>query len=66
MEQVNLNKVNEELMQLKKEFAERKASIGEDIEFAIRTELAWQEVEEGKYTEHSSPKEFFKSLKNDD
>lgn len=35
----------------------------EDLEFARRTEKAWEEIEEGKYTEHST-EEFFSKIKD--
>ena len=37
----------------------------EDLEFARRTEEAWQEIDEGKYTNYDSPEEFFATLKKD-
>ena len=36
----------------------------EDLEFAKRTEEAWKEIDEGKFTEYST-EEFFERLKND-
>lgn len=36
----------------------------EDLEFARRTEEAWKEIDEGKFTEYST-EEFFERLKND-
>lgn len=56
--QIDISEIQGELTALKKQM--------EDIEFAIRTELAWREIEEGKFTEYDSPEEFFESLKNDD
>jgi len=35
----------------------------EDLEFARRTEEAWDEIEEGKYTEYST-EEFFNKIKD--
>ena len=35
----------------------------EDLEFARRTEKAWEEIEEGKYTEYST-EEFFNRMKD--
>lgn len=61
MEQANINKINEELMQLKKEFAKMKILIEDDLEFARRTEEAWQEIDEGKSREMTS-EEFLKEI----
>jgi hypothetical protein len=35
----------------------------EDLEFARRTEEAWKEIDEGKFTEYST-EEYLKRLKN--
>ena len=35
----------------------------EDLEFARRTEEAWQEIDAGKYTQYGPPKEFLATLK---
>ena len=35
----------------------------EDLEFARRTEEAWKEIDEGKFTEYST-EEYLKKLKN--
>lgn len=60
MEQtIDIRKMNEELQVLKMEFAKMK----EDLEFARRTEEAWQEIDEGKYKE-MSPEEFLKEIKS--
>jgi len=64
MEQMNLDKLNMEVMALKAQMNEMKKLIQEDLEFARGTEEAWQEIDEGKFTEHSV-EEFFDSLKND-
>ncbi len=61
MEQANINKINEELKQLKKELAEIKNSIGDDLKFAIRTELAWQSHDKGEFKSYSE-EEFLKKL----
>lgn len=61
MEQANLNKLNEELVQLKREFKKMKSLIEDDLEFARRTEEAWQEIDEGKFREMPS-EEFLKEI----
>ncbi len=66
MEQMNLNQLNMEIIALKKQMNEIQKFISEDLEFARRTEEAWQEIDEGKCTTHNSPEEFFESLKNED
>ncbi len=38
-------------------------NIKEDLEFAKRTEEAWKEIDEGKFTEYST-EEYLKKLKN--
>ena len=43
-----MKKMNDEIVALKKKMEQMEDSFREDIEFAIRTELAWREVEEGK------------------
>jgi hypothetical protein len=48
MEQVSLDKLNMEVMALKKQMNEIQKFINEDLEFARRTEEAWQEIDEGK------------------
>jgi len=48
MEQMNLDKLNTEVMALKAQMNEMKKFIQEDLEFARRTEEAWQEIDEGK------------------
>ena len=35
----------------------------EDLEFARRTEEAWQEIDTGKYTKYNSPEDFLATLK---
>jgi len=65
MEQVNLEKLNMEVMALKAQLNTIQKFIQEDLEFARRTEEAWQEIDEGKFTKYDSAEEFFDSLKND-
>ncbi len=64
MEQINIAKISEEIISLKKEVAEIKHFIIDNLEFARRTEEAWQEIDEGNFSEYST-KEFFEKLKND-
>ena len=35
----------------------------DDLEFARRTEEAWQEIDKGEYTSYNSPEEFLETLK---
>jgi hypothetical protein len=65
MEQINLEKINIEVMALKSQMNAMQKLIQEDLEFARGTEEAWQEIDEGKCTTHNSVEEFFESLKND-
>jgi len=51
-----------ELIRLKKELASLKESIKDDVEFAIRTELAYQRHEDGDCIEMDST-EFLKESK---
>jgi len=57
MEQIDINKLNMEVMALKSKMNEIMDFIHEDLEFARRTEEAWQEIDEGKCT--TMPKEDF-------
>ncbi|MBI2043886.1 hypothetical protein HYT24_00800 [Candidatus Pacearchaeota archaeon] len=61
MEQTNIEKINEELTELKREFAKMKAMLEDDLEFARRTEEAWQEIDGGK-SRKMSDKEFLKEI----
>ena len=59
MEQtIDIRKVNEELQVLKMEFAKMK----EDLEFARRTEEAWERYDKGEFKSMSG-EEFLKELK---
>ncbi|MBU4070230.1 MAG: hypothetical protein KJ646_04575 [Nanoarchaeota archaeon] len=62
MEQMNLAHMNKEIIALKNEVARMKIILEEDLEFAKRTEEAWQEIDEGKFKEYST-EEFFERLK---
>ena len=63
MEQINIHKMNEELMALKIEVAKMKEMIIGDLEFARDTEEAWQDVEEGR-VKKMSPEDFLKEIKS--
>lgn len=60
--QLNLENMNREIVALKQEMAKMKESIKEDLEFAIRTELAWQSHDRGEFVSYSK-EEFLKKLK---
>lgn len=60
-----MTRMNDEIIALKSEVARMRTILEEDLEFARRTEEAWQEIDEGKCTKHNSPEEFFESLKSD-
>ncbi len=62
METTNINDLSREVMLLKKEFAKMKEFMEEDLEFAKRTEEAWQEIDEGKCTKMNS-EDFIRDLK---
>jgi len=62
METININNLSREVILLKKEFAKMKKFIKEDLEFAKRTEEAWQEIDEGKCTKIDS-EDFLKEIK---
>ncbi|MBU4015841.1 hypothetical protein KJ878_06675 [Patescibacteria group bacterium] len=54
--------MNKEIIALKNEVARMKIILEEYLEFAKRTEEAWQEIDEGKFKEYST-EEFFERLK---
>ena len=56
--------VNREIIALKNEVARMKIILEGDLEFARRTEEAWQEIDEGKFKEYPA-EEFFERLKDD-
>jgi hypothetical protein len=62
METANINDLSREVILLKKEFAKMKELIEEDLEFAKRTEEAWQEIDERKCTKMNS-EDFLKEIK---
>ena len=51
-----------EIIALKQEMERMKEFIKEDLEFAIRTELAWQRHDRGEFTRKDS-EEFLKEMK---
>ncbi|MBS3075316.1 hypothetical protein J4429_02540 [Candidatus Pacearchaeota archaeon] len=62
METQTIDSISREVMLLKKEFAKMKEFITDDLEFAKRTEEAWQEIDEGKCTRMDS-EDFLKEIK---
>jgi len=62
METQTIDSISREVMLLKKEFAKMKEFITDDLEFAKRTEEAWQEIDEGKCTRMDS-EDFLKEMK---
>ncbi|KHO55151.1 MAG: hypothetical protein QT10_C0006G0038 [archaeon GW2011_AR19] len=63
--QISLEEIYQKLLEINaniKKFKKIEQYL-EDLEFAKRTEEAWKEIDEGKYTEYSSPDEFLKTLK---
>ena len=63
--QVTLNDVYGKLILLEKSMKKMDQYI-EDLEFARRTEEAWQEIEEGKYIKYDSPEEFLATFRDKD
>ncbi|MBU1252513.1 MAG: hypothetical protein KKC96_02890 [Nanoarchaeota archaeon] len=61
METLDIEKMSEDIVALKKELEEMKKSIQGDVEFAVRTELAWQSHDRGEFTSYSK-EEFLKRL----
>jgi len=61
MEMLNIEKMGREIIALRKELEEMKESIREDVEFAVRTELAWQSHDRGEFTSYSK-ENFLKRL----
>ena len=53
--------MSEDILSLKRELEQMKESFREDMEFAIRTELAWQEVDKGEFNSYSKD-EFLQRL----
>ncbi len=60
--QISLNSIYSILLELKSKMQKMDQYL-EDLEFARRTELAWKEIDEGKFTEYDSPEEFLKTFK---
>lgn len=63
-QQLNLEKLNLEVLELKKQMNKVVNFISNEREFVRETEEAWQEIDEGRYIKHDSPEDFFNSLKN--
>lgn len=61
MEPISMKELSKEIISLKKQMEELKESFSEDIKFAVRTELAWQEVDRGEVNSYSKD-EFLKKL----
>lgn len=61
--QVTLEEMHKILLYLKSKMQKMDQYI-EDLEFARRTEEAWKEIDEGKYTQYNSTEEFLATLKN--
>ncbi len=60
--QISLNEIYKILLELKSKMQNIDQYL-EDLEFARRTEEAWKEIDEGKYTKYNSPEEFLKTFK---
>ncbi len=60
--ETDINTLSIEVFQLKREFAKMKELIEGELEFARRTEEAWQEIDEGKCTRMDS-EDFLKEIK---
>lgn len=60
--QLSLENMNKEIVALKHEIAKIKAMFEEDLEFARRTEEAWESHDKGEFTSYSKD-EFLKKLK---
>ena len=59
--QMNLAEIGKEIIALKKQMEQMRESIEEDLEFAIRTELAWQSHDRGDFASYSKD-EFLKKI----
>jgi len=59
--QMNLAEMNREIVAMKKQMEQMRKAIEEDLEFAIRTELAWQSHDMGDFTSYSKD-EFLKKI----
>jgi len=63
--QISLEEIYQKLLEINaniKKFKKIEQYL-EDLEFARRTEEAWKEIDEGKYTEYSSPEKFLATFK---
>ena len=60
--QASLNEIYKILVELKVKMQKMDQYI-DDLEFARRTEEAWQEIDKGEYTSYNSPEEFLETLK---
>ena len=60
--QVSLEEMHKILLYLKAKMQKMDQYL-EDLEFARRTEEAWQEIDAGKYTSYKSPEEFLATFK---
>jgi len=61
--QLSLESMSKEIIALKKKMEQMEESIAEDLKFAIRTELAWQEIDAGK-GKKMSVNEFMNEIKS--
>ena len=61
--QLSLESMNKEIIALKKKMEQMEESIAEDLKFAIRTELAWREIDAGK-GKKMSVNEFMNEIKS--
>ncbi len=64
-EQHSLNEIYNVLLELKMRIQKIDDHL-EDLDFINRTERAWQEIDEGKYTEYDSPEEFLRTFREKD
>ncbi len=60
--QLTLESMNKEIIALKEQMKKMEESLKEDLEFAIRTELAWQRHDRGEFTRLDG-EEFLKEMK---
>lgn len=64
-EQIDLKEVNKEIKELKRRI-DNLSKLFEDMEFARRTEEAYQRHENGDYIETDSEEDFFATLNKED
>ena len=60
--QASLNEIYKILVELKVKMQKMDQYI-DDLEFARRTEEAWQEIDKGEYKSYNSPEEFLETFK---